>query len=199
MPSRRAGGAWGIAFVVLLLGSAAMVSLPTGAETGEKIASFYKTNGSVIVAQQILGMIALAPFVAFAISLNSNRWLKPAIAVFVAFELVTNVVPLVIVATSGPSAGTAHTLTVAEDLADAALFASAAAFAVVATVDDPVWIRAVGIVVALACLARAVAGLLEINALDLVAPLALIAFVLLLSIRRLLPAPRRVAASPHDL
>ena len=174
-----------------------MVSLPTGAETGEKIASFYKTNGSVIVAQQILGMIALAPFVAFALSLSSNRWLKPVVAVFVGFELMTNVVPLVIVAAS--SAPTAHALTVVEDLADAALFASAAAFAVVATVDDPVWIRAVGIVVALACLARAVAGLLEINALDLVAPLALIGFVLLLSIRRLLPAPRRVAASPHDL
>jgi len=192
MPSRRAAGAWGIAFVVLLLGSAAMVSLPTGAETGEKIASFYKTNGSVIVAQQILGMIALAPFVAFALSLSSNRWLKPVVAVFVGFELMTNVVPLVIVAAS--SAPTAHALTVVEDLADAALFASAAGFAVVATAEDRLWLRAVGIAVALACVARAIAGVLHINALDLVAPLALIAFVLVLSVRKLLRGHRPMTA-----
>jgi len=169
-----------------------MASLPTGADTGERIASFYRANGSVIVAQQVLGMIALVPFVAFALSLSSNRWLKPAVAVFVAFELVTNVVPLVIVAAS--SAPTAHALTVVEDLADAALFASAAGFAVVATAEDPLWLRAVGIAVALACLARAVAGLFEINALDFVAPLALIAFVLLLSVRKLLPEHRPMTA-----
>jgi len=41
----RAAGGWGIVFVVILLISAAMVSLPTGAETGTKIATFYKAHG----------------------------------------------------------------------------------------------------------------------------------------------------------
>src|SRR5437660_12724525 len=112
MPSRRAGGAWGIAFVVLLLGSAAMVSLPTGAETGEKIASFYKTNGSVIVAQQILGMIALAPFVAFALSLSSYRWLKPVVALLVVFQEMTNAILLVLVGATLASNTTSITVAV---------------------------------------------------------------------------------------
>ena len=63
---------------------------------------------------------------------------------FVAFELVTNVVPLAMVAMSGLSADSAHTLTVIEDFADAALFASIAAFAVVATMGDPMWVRGIG-------------------------------------------------------
>ena len=115
----RAAGGWGIVFVVILLISAAMVSLPTGAETGTKIATFYKAHGSVIALQQILGAIAVAPFVAFALSIGPNRWLKPVVAVFVAFELATNAIPLVMVAMSNLSADTAYTLTVVEDFADA--------------------------------------------------------------------------------
>ena len=144
----RAAGGWGIVFVVILLISAAMVSLPTGAETGTKIATFYKAHGSVIALQQILGAIAVAPFVAFALSIGPNRWLKPVVAVFVAFELATNAIPLVMVAMSNLSADTAYTLTVVEDFADAGLFVSVAAFAIVAPMGDSLldaccWLEAV--------------------------------------------------------
>jgi len=192
----RAAGGWGIVFVVILLISAAMVSLPTGAETGTKIATFYKAHGSVIALQQILGAIAVAPFVAFALSIGRNRWLKPVVAVFVAFELATNAIPLVMVAMSNLSADTAYTLTVVEDFADAGLFVSVAAFAIVAPMGDSLWIRAIGIAVAIACVARAVAGLVGIGALDFVAPLAFIAFVLLLSLRLLLGADEGGPARP---
>ena len=194
--THRAAGGWGIAFVVILLISAAMVSLPTGAETGTKIASFYKAHGSLIALQQILGAIAVAPFVAFALSIGPNRWLKPVVAVFVAFELATNAIPLVIVAMSNLSADTAYTLTVVEDFADAGLFVSVAAFAIVAPMGDSLWLRAIGIAVAIACVARAVAGLVGIGALDFVAPLAFIAFVLLLSLRLLLGADEGGPARP---
>ena len=177
----RAAGGWGIVFVVILLISAAMVSLPTGAETGTKIATFYKAHGSVI---------------ALALSIGRNRWLKPVVAVFVAFELATNAIPLVMVAMSNLSADTAHTLTVVEDFADAGLFVSVAAFAIVAPMGDSLWIRAIGIAVAIACVARAVAGLVGIGALDFVAPLAFIAFVLLLSLRLLLGADEGGPARP---
>src|SRR5207248_2827713 len=83
-----------------------------------------------IALQQILGAIAVAPFVAFALSIGPNRWLKPVVAVFVAFELATNAIPLVMVAMSNLSADTAYTLTVVEDFADAGLFVSVAAFAI---------------------------------------------------------------------
>jgi hypothetical protein len=123
--TQRAAGAWGIAFVVLLLVSAAMVSLPTAAETGVRIAAFYAAHRQLIVLQQDLGVVALAAFIAFGLSLPPNRWLRLALWAFVVTELATNLVPLVIVATN-PSPETAHSWTFVEDLADAALFISVA-------------------------------------------------------------------------
>src|SRR5438093_4424444 len=84
---RRLAGVWGIVFVVLLLASAAMVSLPTAAEPSGRIASFYRAHANVIVFQQVVGAIALAPLVAFAFALKPNRWLKPSLAVLVGLEL----------------------------------------------------------------------------------------------------------------
>ena len=132
----RAAGGWGIVFVVLLLVSAAMVSVPTAAETGDRIASFYRAHTSLIVLQQLVGMVALVAFIAFGLSLPANRWLRPALWVFVAVELVTNLIPLAIVALS-PSAATAHSLTFVEDLADSALFISVALFVSAATLAEP--------------------------------------------------------------
>ncbi len=50
----RKGAWWGVAFVILLLVSAAMVSLPTAAEPGDRIAAFYSAHHQVIVWQQIV-------------------------------------------------------------------------------------------------------------------------------------------------
>ena len=192
--TRRAAGGWGIVFVVLLLVSAAMVSLPTAAETGERIAAFYVAHGQLIVLQQIVGVVALTAFIAFGLSLPPNRWLRPALWAFVVSELVTNLVPLVIVATS-PSAGTAHSLTLVEDVADAALFISIALFVSAATLTEPTWLRLAGYVVAAACVIRALESPFGVTALDQVAPLVFVAFVLVLSVR-LLVLPSPVAGAP---
>ena len=180
----RAAGGWGIAFVVLLLASAAMVSLPTASETGDRIVAFYTAHGQLIVLQQIVGIVALTAFIVFALSLPPYLWLRPALWAVVVCELVTNLVPLLIVA-AGPSAETAHSLTVVEDFADDALFISIALFLSVATLTEPLWLRLVAYAVALACVIRAVASPFAVTALDQIAPLLFVAFVLVLSVRLL--------------
>jgi len=184
--SRRFGGWWGTAFVVLLFVSAAMASLPTSADSDAAITAFYRDHASVVVLQQVVGALALAPFVLFALSLEPNRWLRPAVFLFVAVELVTNVVPLVIVV----ARDTARPLTLVEDIADAALFLAVALFVAVASLRQPLWLRLTAYLVAALCVIRALASPLHADFLDLVAPLAFIAFVLLMSIRAIVrPAP----------
>jgi len=178
----RAAGGWGIVFVVLLLVSSAMVSVPTAAETGDRIVSFYRAHTSLIVVQQVVGMVALVAFIAFGLSLPANRWLRPLIWLFVAVELVTNLVPLSIVALS-PSAATAHSLTFLEDLADSALFISIALFVSAATLAEPTWLRIAGYVAAAASVIRAIASPLGMTALDQIAPLIFVAFVLVFSVK----------------
>ena len=77
----------------------------------------------------------------------------------------------------------AFALTLAEDLADAALFAAIAVFAFVAALAEPSWVRIVGLVAAALTLVRAFASPLGVTALDAAAPLAFLAFVLVLSVR----------------
>src|SRR5439155_7132307 len=96
----------------------------------------------------------------------------------------TNLVPLALVALN-PSAETAHTLTFVEDLADSALFISMALFASAVTLGERLWLRIAGYAVALVAVIRAVGGPLGMTALDLVAPLAFVAFVLVFSIKLL--------------
>ena len=178
----RAAGVWGIVFVLLLFVSAAMVSVPTATMGGDKIVAFYTAHASVIVLQQVLGLVAVAAFVAFGLSLPRNRWLVPAVAAVVVIELVTNVVPLLILA-SGSSADTALTLTRVEDDADAILSIAIAAFVAAASMGQPIWLRLVAYVVAAANVARGVADPLGITVLDAVAPLLFIAFVLAFSVK----------------
>ena len=194
--TRRAAGAWGIAFVVLLLVSAAMLSVPTAAESGSQIVAFYSAHAQLMVIQQVVGVLALGAFIAFALSLPPNRWLRLALWAFVATELVTNAIPLLIVLTN-PGADTAHTLTFVEDLADSAFFISIALFASAATLGAPTWLRIVGYLIALASVIRAVGSPLGMTALDQVAPLAFVVFVLVLSIRLLVTKPAASVGQPQ--
>ncbi len=161
-----------------------MVSLPTSAQSGERIAAFYIAHGELIVLQQIVGVAALGAFIAFALSLRPSRWLRPALWLFAVTELATNVIPLVMEA-SNPRADTAHMLTVAEDIADSALFIAIAVFVAAATMTQPVWLRVAAYVVAAACTVRALGSPLGFTALDVVAPLAFVAFVIVLSVKSL--------------
>ncbi|TMC89104.1 MAG: hypothetical protein E6J12_10180 [Chloroflexi bacterium] len=180
----RAAGGWGIVFVVLLLVSAAMVSVPTAADTGDQIVAFYRAHGQVIVIQQVAGILALGAFIAFGLSLPPNRWLRPALWTFVVTEIATNLFPLIIILTN-PAAGTAHTLTFIEDLADAVFFLASALFVSMATLGQPVWLRIAAYAVAVLVAVRAVASPFGVTALDQVAPIAFVALVLVFSIKLL--------------
>ena len=180
----RAAGGWGIVFVAIVLVSAAMVSVPTASESGDRIATFYHAHGQVIVIQQVVGLIALAALVAFGLSLPPHRWLRPALWALVVTEIATNLIPLIIVL-SNPSAGTAHTLTFLEDLADAAFFIAIALFLSVATLGQPLWLRVAAYAVAVLVVFRAIASPAGLTALDQVAPIAFLALILALSIKLL--------------
>jgi dipeptide/tripeptide permease len=190
----RKGGWSGIAFVVVLLVSAGMISLPTAAEPGQRIVDFYSAHQVIIIWQQVVGAASLGPFIAFVAAIRHwarvngrqpSRWLIPASVLVVVAELATNVVPLTIAFASRPSADVAGTLTRVEDIADSALFAAVALFVLSASTREASWVRAIAAVVALTSLARAVVSPLGLSALDVAAPMAFIGFVILLSIRML--------------
>jgi hypothetical protein len=185
---------WGIAFIVILFVQGVMVSLPTRAASGQTIHNFYAAHSQLIVLQQLLGVLALIPFVLFALALGgpSRRPLMVAVGWLVAAEFLTNLIPLVIVVTN-PSADAAHGWTVAEDVADAALFVTIAIFALASTLGETSWVRGLGWLAAAIAVVRVAASPFGIAALDAVAPLAFVALVLVLSIRLLLgsrPATR---------
>jgi len=196
--SSRRGGWWGVAFVVTLAVSAGMVSLPTSAQSGAQIAGFYRAHAAVILVQQVLGVLSVVFFLLFAGALGAGRrrWLLVGTVLVAITELATNVVPVVL-ASSNPTPDGAYALTVAEDLADAALFASVAVFSVAATIDQVAWVQVTGLVVAALSVIRAAASPFAISALDLLAPLAFLALILILSIRLLIgkPSPRPPAAA----
>jgi len=196
--SSRRGGWWGVAFVVTLAVSAGMVSLPTSAQSGAQIAGFYRAHAGVILVQQVLGVLSLAFCLAFAVTLGAGRrrWLLVGAVLVAITEIATNVLPVVL-ALSNPAPDGAYALTVAEDLADAALFASIAVFAVGATIDQVAWVQVVGLVVAALSVIRAAASPFAVTALDVLAPLAFLLLILILSVRLLIGtmSPRPTAAA----
>ena len=183
----RRGGWWGIAFVVTLFVSGAMVSLPTGRQTGRAIAAFYAAHAGVILVQQVLGVLTLVFFLGFALALGARRrrWLLAGTVLLAISELVTNIVP-VILALTNPGPDGAHAWTVIEDLADEALFISIAVFSVAATIDEIGWVRVAGLLVAAISLMRVVLTAFGVAALDALAPIAFLILILILSVRILM-------------
>jgi len=183
----RRGGWWGIAFVVTLFVSGAMVSLPTARQSGRAIAAFYAAHTGVILVQQVLGVVTLAFFLAFALALGARRrrWLLVGSLLVVISELVTNIVPVVLALTN-PGPDGAHAWTVIEDLADEALFISIAVFSVAATIDEIGWVRVAGLLVAAISLMRVVLTAFGVAALDALAPIAFLILILILSVRILM-------------
>jgi hypothetical protein len=154
----------GIPFAVLLLLAGGMVSLPTADDPPATIVAFYAAHGSVVVAAQIIGAIALLPFAMFGIALarrapdgsHARRIIGSGIIVIVT-EVATNVPPLVL-ALGTPTPSSAHTWTFAADLADAALLVALGLFALATSTRQPAWARRSAVVVAVLAFARAVAS-----------------------------------------
>jgi hypothetical protein len=188
----RRGGWWGVAFVLTLSVGAAMVSLPTATESGRQINAFYTAHPAVILVQQLLAIVALGFLIAFAVSLGARRRrsLMIATVILAITELATNIPPAILALTNlGPDS--AHALTVFEDIADMALSLSIGVFAVAATMGQVAWVRAAGLVVAALSLVRVAVTPFSVRALDVVAPIAFLVLILILSVRVLLGRDRR--------
>ncbi|MGA9160764.1 MAG: hypothetical protein WB297_07865 [Actinomycetota bacterium] len=194
MVDRRQGW-WGIGFAVMLLVAGGMVSIPTADDPGATIVAFYSDHGAVVIAAQVVGALALAPFVMFASALARRalpRTRAPRIVgattLVVLTELATAVPPLVL-ALGTPTRSMAHTWTFVADLTDAALFVALGLFALATVPRRPDWVRWFGIAVSLMVFVRAVLSPLGSAALDVVAPIAFIAYVVALGVLMLREHP----------
>src|SRR3954462_5748268 len=146
----RAPAAWGFTFVVLLLVSAGMASVPGGDDPVLKARHFYTDHPGLVVVAQGIGLVAAVVFVLFARALR-EAWSTSARASWVGWSgyafaaaAVVTVVPVLWLCgvAGGASATVVHRLTQASDWADVLLFAAIAVFvSVVALVAPQVWLR----------------------------------------------------------
>ena len=188
--SGRSTALWGAAFVLLLLLSAGMATVPGGEDSVSFVRNFYEANRTVVFIAQVIGLAAAAAFLPFAAGLQRQDWVGRAPWVFgcgatvTAAAVLTAVPPLVLSAIVGEAASsTISSLATASDLVDVVLFTAITAFASsVAVAVDTTWMRALSAVVALMSAARAVLLLTGSAVLELVAPMAFIVLVLSLAI-----------------
>jgi hypothetical protein len=201
--SNRRGGWWGIAFLVLLTLSASMATVPTADDPSGTIRDFYADNRSIVVLAQMLGALALVPFVLFAsatartLAVGPARWTRGAAIVVVLAEVLTNLIPIVFVVIGDAGDGTIHRLARAGDLADVALFLALAGYAVVSSIGRPAWLSALGFAAAAVMVVHAVLSATGTTVIENVAALALIVLILAQSVvllRAGRPAAGRVAA-----
>jgi hypothetical protein len=184
---------------MLLLLSAGMASVPGGSDADSTIRKFYTANAEVVIAAQVISLVASATFVLFTLTLRprgSERRMGlgrlEAAGLAVAAASVLTVVPplwLTVVADSA-SSGEVHRLAVASDLVDVVLFLTIGAFGgLLAATASATWFKALSAFVAVMAVARAVELLLGSNLLELAAPLAFVALVVLVSTLVLLRRP----------
>jgi hypothetical protein len=188
-PGRRPGWA-GVAFVILVLFSAGVASVPGGKDPTRVIEDFYSGGTTIIVVAQVLGLLAAAGFALFTWALSAHpeaSWARPvrltgyAVAAAAALTAVP-VLWLCIVVRTAP-ASTVHRLATLSDLSDVLLFGSVGLFATsVADAADARWLRLLSGAAAGVGGARALFLLLGSPLLGLLAPLSFITLVLALSI-----------------
>jgi hypothetical protein len=188
--SSRSTAYLGLAFVLLLLVSAGMVTVPGERYGVAFVRHFYEENRSVIVVAQVIGLAAAVTFLVFARGLQQRNWVGRAPWVFVCGSAVAvaavlaGVPPLLLaMLTRSGSADTISTLATASDLVDVVLFTAIAAFAISVTAAvESTWLRALAGVVGAMSGVRAVMVLTGGDTLELSAPLAFIVLVLCLSV-----------------
>ena len=186
----RAAGGWGLAFTVLLLLSAGMASVPGGSDSDSTVRDFYTAHAGVVIAAQVMSLLASGAFALFTLTLrqqgSEHRRLGPleAAGLAVAAASVLTVVPplwLSVVADTASNRAV-HRLAMASDLVDVVLFLTIGAFAgMLAAAAPATWFTGVSALVALLAVARAIESLLGSELLELAAPMAFVALVVLVS------------------
>jgi hypothetical protein len=188
-----------LAFIVLLLLSAGMASVPEGSDPVATVRSFYTDHGQVVLVAQLVGLAAAAAFAFHASALARvvppvvSRSLRLAGFLVAAAAALTAVPVLVLTAVAGGASDRVVLgLADASDLTDVVLFATMAFFAAVtARAAGRSWLGGLAGIVAVLTAARAVLLAVGSGRLGLVAPLAFVALVLVVSVRQLIPVRRR--------
>jgi hypothetical protein len=185
----RSTAYWGIAFVLLLLVSAGMVTVPGEQDGVALVRDFYRDNSAIIVSAQVIGLAAAAAFLVFARGLQRSEWVGASPWVLVSGTMVSGAavltaVPPLVLSVGGRSADddVVSSMALASDLTDVALFAAIAVFGTAITVAaQGTWVRSVSAIVALLSGLRAALLWAGNQALEVVAPMAFIVLVLCLS------------------
>ena len=187
--SGRLAGVWGWVFVVLLLLSAGMASTPSGQDPTSTVRDFYALHAGVVITAQVIGLLAAAAFVPFALGLRPREGGRTRSALEiaglgVAAAAVLTAVPVLWLSVVAKDSGDSlvHGLAVTCDLTDVLLFATIAVWATsVLKVARPSWFKGLAGIVALLALARAVLLIVGSEELEVVSPLAFVLFVAVLS------------------
>ena len=184
----RSTAYWGIAFVLLLLVSAGMVTVPGEQDGVAFVRDFYRENSAIIVTAQVIGLAAAVVFLGFARGLQHSDWVGAAPWVLVSgvavagAAVLTAVPPLVLTQVARTAEDdNVSSLARASDLTDVALFIAIAVFALAVTVAvKSTWVRSISAVVALLSGLRSALLLTGSEALEVAAPMAFIVLVLCL-------------------
>ena len=178
----------GSAFVLLLLISAGMASVPDGSDSVARVREFYAAHTGVVLVAQAVGLAAAVVFALFARALSTSAHRgAPALRRWgcaVAVAAAVTALPVLALCASAARASTAsvHRLAVAGDWTDVLLFAAIAGFSTsVARTSPRTGLRALAAVVAVLSVARAVLLAVGATTLELVAPLAFVLLVLTIS------------------
>ena len=199
-PRTRRGGAWGLAFVALLLVGAGMASVPGGDDPVAEVRRFYAEHAGVVLLSQLVELLATLPLVLFLLALAAStlvRSRRDAVltgGALVVASVLTLVPPLLLVALhDSASDGLVHALAVLSDLADVLLFATITPYAACVWAGrGPAWFRWSALLVAVVAGVRALEILFGGGLLEVVAPVAFILLVVASSV--LLVRARRSGA-----
>lgn len=185
---KRHTGWLAIIFVILLFLSAGMVTLPSSAQSAAVITTFYAENRTIILITQVIGLIAAPVFIFFAFGLQNSLSSTPASERLDAIGITGIIVAIASIGTAVPVIALSLTTALLPfwvrmtDLSDAVLFLAIAAFGAAGALRGtgaPAWWRTAAALTGLLALARSIAGFSGINSvLDMIAPLAFIAFMI---------------------
>ena len=207
-PDRLAAGLAG-GFIILLLASELVLSLPDESASAQVVAQFYAEHRAFIIALQVVGFVAAGLLGAYAWRLRTVDRIVAGAGVLVALcALAPGVITLVVAVVADPAnPGPAGKWNALEPRGDDLLFVGIVVFAAAVAVrlgrDLPL-LGVVAAVVALACLARLILeGMGKgLGVLESVGPLGFVVLVgvmAVLSFRGIFEQrPRRMASSPAD-
>jgi uncharacterized membrane protein len=186
----RVAGALAVGFVVLLLATEVMLTLPDETASPAAVASFYATHRTFIVILQLLGVVAAGLLGGYAWRLRTvDRVVSVAGMIMAACGLIPSLITLVIAVAADPDhPGTAGRWNILEPLGDDILFVGILLFASAVVVRLGRKLPALGLLalfVAVSCLIRLaldIAGMSR-GPLDAIGPLS---FVLLIAVMAIL-------------